>query len=54
MTRVDLLDFGCVELIENIFGYIWTEREIREGRLPITLRTVPWPDSVPFERQVAP
>ena len=38
----------------NIFGYIWTEREIREGRLPNTLRTVPWADSVPFERQVAP
>jgi hypothetical protein len=29
----------------NVAGYIWTEREIREGRLPDSLYTVPWPDS---------
>ena len=38
----------------NLFGYMWTEREIRDGRLPKTLRDVPWPDSVPFKRQVEP
>jgi hypothetical protein len=38
----------------NMYGYVWTEREIREGRLPKTLRDVPWADSVPFERQVEP
>ena len=38
----------------NICGYIWAEREIRQGRLPETLRDVPWKDSEPFERQVQP
>jgi hypothetical protein len=27
----------------NLFGYIWTEREIEEGRLPKELSDVPWP-----------
>lgn len=31
----------------NFAGYIWTENEIREGRLPSTLRDVPWSDSLP-------
>lgn len=31
----------------NIYGYLHTEREIREGRLPQELRTVPWSDSLP-------
>lgn len=26
----------------NIYGYIWTEREIQAGRLPAELMTVPW------------
>jgi hypothetical protein len=29
----------------NIAGYLWTEKEIREGRLPQALWTVPWGDS---------
>ena len=29
----------------NVAGYIWTEREIEEGRLPKELATVPWPPS---------
>ena len=29
----------------NIYGYIWTEREIQAGRLPKELSTVPWPPS---------
>jgi hypothetical protein len=29
----------------NISGYIETERRIQEGKLPETLRDVPWPDS---------
>ena len=29
----------------NVSGYLWTEREIREGRLPDDLADVPWPDS---------
>lgn len=31
----------------NIAGYIHTEREILEGRLPATLMDVPWPVSTP-------
>lgn len=31
--------------IWNLFGYLHTEREIREGRLPTDLHTVPWVDS---------
>lgn len=30
----------------NVAGYVWTENEIREGRLPDTLRTAPWSDSL--------
>jgi len=30
----------------NIAGYMHTEREIREGRLPAVLRDVPWEDSI--------
>ena len=33
-------------ILWNIYGYIHTEREIREGRLPAELRDVPWKDSV--------
>jgi hypothetical protein len=33
-------------ILWNIAGYIWTEREIREGRLPRDLYNVPWPESV--------
>lgn len=29
----------------NIAGYIETEQRIRDGKLPETLRDVPWPDS---------
>jgi hypothetical protein len=29
----------------NIYGYMWTEREIKAGRLPMSLRDVPWSDS---------
>lgn len=32
-------------ILWNIYGYIWTEREIEEGRLPKSLSTVPWPSS---------
>jgi Domain of unknown function (DUF5664) len=34
-------------ILWNIYGYVWTEKEIEEGRLPETLRNVPWPPSVP-------
>lgn len=33
-------------ILWNVAGYIWTEREMREGRLPTTLQTVPWSDSL--------
>lgn len=33
-------------ILWNVAGYVWTEREIREGRLPATLQTVPWSDSL--------
>lgn len=32
----------------NVSCLLWTENEIREGRLPDELRDVPWPDSLPF------
>jgi hypothetical protein len=32
-------------ILWNICGYLWTEREIQEGRLPQELSTVPWPPS---------
>jgi Domain of unknown function (DUF5664) len=31
----------------NVAGYLWTEREVMEGRLPETLNDVPWPSSLP-------
>ncbi len=34
-------------ILWNISGYIWTENEIRAGRLPETLRNAPWSDSLP-------
>jgi hypothetical protein len=33
----------------NIAGYIWTEREIRDGRLPESLAEGAWSDSTAFE-----
>jgi len=32
-------------ILWNAYGYIWTEREISEGRLPTDLWDVPWPAS---------
>jgi hypothetical protein len=32
-------------ILWNIYGYIWTEREIEAGRLPKELATVPWASS---------
>jgi hypothetical protein len=32
-------------ILWNICGYIWTEREIQESRLPAALSTVPWQPS---------
>jgi Domain of unknown function (DUF5664) len=29
-------------ILWNLYGYIWTEREIAQGRLPQELNTVPW------------
>lgn len=34
-------------ILWNIAGYIHTEAMIQEGKLPETLRDVPWPGSVP-------
>jgi hypothetical protein len=33
-------------ILWNIAGYMWTEREITEGRLPASLYTAPWSTSV--------
>jgi Domain of unknown function (DUF5664) len=33
-------------ILWNICGYVWTEQEIREGRLPRSLYNVPWDESV--------
>jgi len=38
-------------ILWNICGYIWTEREIAEGRLPKELNTVPWAPSVAAEKK---
>ncbi len=38
-------------ILWNIYGYIWTEREISEGRLPQELYTVPWAPSTGDRRQ---
>jgi hypothetical protein len=32
-------------ILWNIAGYIETEKRIQDGKLPATLRDVPWPDS---------
>lgn len=32
-------------ILWNIYGYIWTEREIATGHLPAVLQDVPWPPS---------
>lgn len=39
-------------ILWNVCGYLWTEREIGEGRLPAELSNVPWEPSMRFEEQV--
>jgi len=33
-------------ILWNISGYVWTEEQIRLGKLPATLNDTPWPDSL--------
>jgi hypothetical protein len=33
-------------ILWNISGYIWTEEQIRLGKLPASMNDTPWPDSL--------